>query len=349
MNKSLIRSIRSGICLKLLLVCWIPAFAASADSARPVTLAPVEQLYVYPSKDAPAQVVSLNDAQVSAEAPGVVTQFEVQVGDQLGTGDLIATLDCREHEINAEVARAELKSAEARFGFARTQLESAKKLSSKKGIAQERLEERRSEYAVALAQIDRANAEVKDAERLVDHCQIRAPFSGIVVERIASVGDYATAGTPIARLVDTEKVEVSARVQEADLPSLERARELSFFDRRKRLPLNLRSILPVMESRLRSYEVRLAFSGPRASSGTSGRLQWRSPWAHIPSEYLVRRGADLGIFVFSDGLARFVAIDGARPGRAARVDLEVGTLVVLDGRHGLNSNDRVLVTDGNAH
>jgi RND family efflux transporter MFP subunit len=331
---------------RLLLIA--PALAALASTATaepiPVTAAPLETLYIFPSTDAPAAVVSLNDAKVSAETPGVITEFAVQVGDAAKKGDVLASINCEEHTINAESAAAELEAARSRLAFSNTQLNNARQLSSKKGISQEQLEERRSVYAVATAEVEKARATLEAARRLVSHCKVRAPFDGTVIERIASVGDYAPVGTPLVRIIDTSNIEVTANVQEQDLPSLTETKELYFFDRQTEYPVKLRTVLPVMESRLRSFEVRLTFSGQPAASGTAGRLRWKSPWPHVSSEYLVQRNDELGLFVLSEGVAQFHSLNNAQQGRPARVSLPRGTTVILNGRHSLQNGDPVSVT-----
>jgi pyruvate/2-oxoglutarate dehydrogenase complex dihydrolipoamide acyltransferase (E2) component len=191
--------------------------------------------------------------------------------------------------------------------------------------------------------LDQARAALKGKNRLVSNCNVRAPFSGIVVERIASVGDYVTVGTPLIRLVDTIHIEVAAQVQEQDIPSLKESTDLDFIDRYAQFPLQLRTVLPVMESRLRSFETRLAFKDERASSGTTGRLRWKSPWPHLPSEYLVKREDSLGIFVLSDDTARFQPLSEARQGQPARLSLPADTVMVLEGRHSLRDGDPVNV------
>lgn len=283
---------------------------------------------------------------MSAEANGVIETFAVQVGDQVRHGQLLASLNCEEHNINVESATADLKAAKSKRTFASTQLASARKLSSVKGIAKEQVDERRSEFAVASAEIDRAQAAFRNAERLVNNCRIKSPFSGIVTERLASVGDYATVGTPIVRLVDTDNIEISANVQEQDLRGLEEAEELVFFDRQNHFPAKIRTTLPVMDSRLRSFEVRLTFRQKKPAPGTTGRLQWKSPWPHISSEYLVSRGSEqLGLFILTERrVARFVSIDEAKQGRPVRVELPAITPVILDGRYVVTEGDPVEVT-----
>ena len=79
-----------------------------------------------------------------------------------------------------------------------------------------------------------------------------------------------------------------------------------------------------MESRLRSYEVRLTFVDKKTSPGSPGRLQWTTGKGQVPAELIVRRGDDLGIFVLDGQRARFVALEGARPGPSRRSRLASG-------------------------
>ena len=285
----------------------------------------------------------MNDARVSAESPGTIQAFNVQVGDAVEQGAVLASIDCREHEINADIAAAELDVAQARLGLANTQLANARQLSAKQGISQEQLEERRASFAGATAEVEKARASLAAAKRLVANCEVKAPFAGIVVERIASVGDYVSVGTPLVRLLDTSSLEVAARVQQQDLIGLSESLDLTFFNRLSEYPVTLRSVLPAMEGRLRSFEVRLAFTDAHPASGTTGRLRWKSPSPHIPSEYLIRREDNLGIFVFGDGTALFQAIPDAREGRPARVSMPGETMIILDGRHVLEHGEPVSV------
>ncbi|MGB5764635.1 MAG: biotin/lipoyl-binding protein, partial [Sedimenticolaceae bacterium] len=61
-----------------------------------------------PVRTAPATAVSLNDAQVSAEIGGVLTELPVKVGDRVKEGDVVAQVDCREPEIALVEARASM-------------------------------------------------------------------------------------------------------------------------------------------------------------------------------------------------------------------------------------------------
>ncbi len=340
-SKSAVR-IASGYLAAML--CCTHAMSEEA-SQIPVTVKKFSELAIYPVRDAPAAVVSLNDTRVSSEINGLLQDISVRVGDRVEKGDVIATIDCQDHDITLTQAKAALEAGRAKFVFDRAQLEKARKLSKKKNISGEELDRRASNASVSRAEVDRLTAALKAAKRSVDKCAVHAPFKAVIIQRIASLGDYLVRGTPILRLLDQEDIEISARVQEQDLESLRQAEEVLFVDYRRTYSLRLRTIIPLVESRLRSYEVRLTFAADEAPPGSAGRLEWQSPEPHLPSDLLVTRNGTLGVFFENAGYAQFTLIENAQEGRPAPVSLPGETAVIVDGRFGLTDGSAVEIVE----
>lgn len=320
-----------------------PAWAAPAPV--PVTAQPIEALVIQPVRDAPATAVSLNDTRVSAQITGTVELIPVQVGDQVEAGDVVAELDCKDYELAVRQERAGLTVAQARRKYAKVEVASAEKLAKTRSIAREKLEERRSDVAVAAAEVARNEASLAVAQRNTGKCRIRAPFQAVVVERLASVGELAMPGSPILRLLDLENIEIKAQAQEQDLAGLQASGLPEFVNRSHAYPLRLRVVLPILDSKARSYEVRLELAQQKAPPGATGRLTWQGGQRMLPANLLVRRQGGLGVFVAEQGQARFVPLPEARAGRPAVVDLADGVLVVVDGRFALEDGDALQLRD----
>lgn len=326
----------------LLLIVVFTVTVVSADTT-PVTVRPLEELEFYPVRDAPATVISLNDSHVSAEISGVLNSLRVRVGDSVSKGDLIATVECDDYDITVDEAKANYDSGVTKYNFIMSQLKKAKKLSKKKNISSEEVERRRSNLSIQKSEVARLRAVLKAAQRSREKCSIHAPLNAVVIERLANLGDYLTPGSKIARLLDQENIEVSAKVQEQDLLSLEQAHEMTFVTPEHSYPLKLRTVLPLLESRIRSYEVRLEFAGDRATPGSAGRLQWKLPDAHMPADALVRLGSKVGIFLEEDGVARFRPLEQAEEGRPAKLGSLQEGKVIVEGRFNIEDGDHVEV------
>ena len=141
---------------------------------------------------------------------------------------------------------AELQAAEADAEFARTEVERNQDLVGTNVIsksrfqtlvsakaaaearvhaAQERLREaeagaRAEDIEVRRAELAVASAEVGIAQREVDKTELFAPFSGSVVERLATPGDTVAAGAPVYELVDLSRRKIRLEVPSRVVPGL---------------------------------------------------------------------------------------------------------------------------------
>lgn len=307
----------------------------------PVTTAELGSVLIFRTHDAPAIAVTLNDTRLAAETTGVVAAIPVQVGDRVSTGEVVARVDCEQHRIAVASAEAALEAGKISDEFNQRQLEKARKLSTSRNISQEELDKRSADARRSQAEVNRLHAGLDEAERSTSKCEITAPFNAVVIERVANLGDYVVPGTQILRLVDDDHIEVSAKVQEQDLRSLIEATDPVFVSLNQSYPVKLRTVLPLMESRLRSYEVRLTFVAAKSAPGTPGRLQWKEGRGEVPPDLIVRRGNELGIFVSDGGTAHFMKLSDAQQGHPAPVDLPAHTRVIRDGRFSLHDGDSV--------
>ena len=121
---------------------------------------------------------------------------------------------------------------------------------------------------------------------------------------------------------------------------------MAFIANDKRYPLSLRATLPLMESRIRSYEVRLEFITDKAYPGSAGRTEWKTPSPYVPAELLVRRKG-LGVFLVVDGRASFVPLPGASAGQPAALvkTLTKDSAIIINGRFKINDGDAVRVIE----
>ncbi len=310
----------------------------------PVTTKKLTDILFFPLRDAPATAISLNDTRVSSEISGILKSISVRVGDSVKKGDLIASIDCQDYTIAVTEAEAATRAGLAQRKFNQSQLKKAKTLSEKKSISSEELDRRVSNATASAAEVERLRAVVNKAKRSVEKCSIHAPFDAVIIERLSNLGDYLVQGSPVLRLLDQENIEVSAKVQEQDLSTLKAGEDLKFVTRNKEYPLQLRVTLPLMESRIRSYEVRLEFTREKAPPGSAGRIRWKIPQPHVPADLLVRRD-DLGIFLEKDGVAEFLPLDQAKEGQPAAADIPKNSYIIIDGRFSLKTGDAVRIIE----
>lgn len=138
--------------------------------------------------------------EVSAETEGLIKDLEIDRGSRVEAGQVVARLAKDDRP-------ARLTEAKALLAQRQIEHKAAQKL-AKKGFRAE------TQVAAATAALEAAQARVQLAEIDLDDTNLRAPFDGIVEDRMAEVGDYLQKGDPVARIVDLTPILVIAQVSE---------------------------------------------------------------------------------------------------------------------------------------
>jgi multidrug efflux system membrane fusion protein len=149
------------------------------------------------------QTQALRKVQVRAETAGKVAAIRADKGKVVKKGDTIC-------ELNVDARRAMLEQARATMTQRKLEYEASKTL-QEKGF--------RSPTSVAgdLAAYQAAKAEVERMEKELENTKIKAPFDGVVDDRMVDVGDYLSPGQPCALVVALDPFLVVGRVSEQDV------------------------------------------------------------------------------------------------------------------------------------
>ncbi len=308
-----------------------------------VTVQSFAQLAIHPEGSAPATVVSLNDSPIAAEISAPIVTVTARVGDVVAAGAELARLDCRDFEASEQQAEASVEALAARLALARYQLSRTQSLVRGNTVSEESLKQREAEAKALAAEQRAAEATLTRTRHDRERCILRAPFRAVVAERMAGIGSYAVPGQALFRLVDLDRIEVSAQVPATDLPLLLNVTDYSFLADKVRSSLALRTVAPVVETRSRTVEVRLESTVGSLLPGSAGRLVWRDPRSFLPAEYLLRREGRYGVFVAEEGRARFIPVDQVAEGRPAPATLPAEAQVVVEGRFALQDGDAITV------
>ena len=158
----------------------------------------------------PGTVVSRNDARLSAEVPGRLTEV-ADVGTEVRAGERVARIEATTLQLRNEELLARVTRAEARLRFLESEEQRFSQLAEENLAAETQLEQTRSDRDVARGDLEIARAILgQNADRLA-RTNLLAPFDGIVVERLMTPGERVEEGGEVVRLVDQEHLEIIAR------------------------------------------------------------------------------------------------------------------------------------------
>lgn len=174
------------------------------------------------------RLVARQAGDVSALVGGPVDAILADVGDRVEEGQVLARIWTTRMERARDVASADLSesyaavtTAQAGLALAEQEAERLERLRSSAAFSQARLDDKlkevtrlRSELAEARAQAQSRAASLATAELDITLSEIRAPFDGVVSERLVERGAFVNVGTTAFRLVNDLDLEV-----EADVPA----------------------------------------------------------------------------------------------------------------------------------
>ena len=183
-----------------------------------------------PVLSASGYVVARRKAVVSAKIQGRLSWLGVEEGSIVREGQVFARLESTDYEANVQRAKAAVQRAEADLGESQRQLRLAEDLTRQNIMGTDQRDATASRVRLAEASLAQARADVSFYEAQLANTQIRAPFSGVVVKKMAEVGEsvapippgvnISTASGAIVALADLDTLEVEVDVSESNVAKL---------------------------------------------------------------------------------------------------------------------------------
>jgi RND family efflux transporter MFP subunit len=209
-------SLLAGVIVISLIVArtWHRTAHAQADPAGtvpPVSVIKVDREDLYKDITIPAEFRPYNEVDVHAKVSGYVKQINVDIGDKVRPGELLAVLELPELQDELDHAIAAQQRAAAEFKD--VHLSYTRMIEVNKDhpnlIAQQDLDTAEAKDATAQGALAGAKSDVQRYQTLWSYTKITAPFGGVITKRYADPGALIQAGTasqtqamPLVRLSD---------------------------------------------------------------------------------------------------------------------------------------------------
>ncbi len=329
------------------------AHAQGQDQEQPpmsVSTAEARRLAVAPTIDVPGTVISRTDAEVAAEIGGRV-ETVLDVGDTVAQGAPIAELDKRLLRLQVEEDEATVRRLESNLAFLGREVERFEELARRNATPARSVDEAIVQRDLAGQDLAVARIALERARVNLERATVKAPFDGQVVERRVEPGEFVSAGTPVARLVDTASVEVRARVPVRTAPYLRAGMSLDLTGFDQEAEGTIRTLVRVGSDVTRTFEIRIAIPEGLWVIGTPVRVAVPTSEPRevvaVPRDALVLRQSGTSVFkVTAENTASRVRVEtGAGAGSLIEVQgaIEAGDQVVIRGAERLRDGQRVTV------
>ena len=311
---------------------------AKGPPPAPVVVATAESRMLAPVTWYPGTVISRNHARVAAEVEGRL-EWVAEIGAEIAEGEMVARLDDALLRQSLAVGEAAVARERARLTYLDAQVKRFEKLVTQNTATRSRLDEAIAERDVAGSELRAARARVALTRERLERTRVKAPFGGIVTERLRQKGEWAESGETVVRIVDVKSLEVQTWIPIAALAFVREGSELALETNPSKTAGTVRTIVPVGDNRSRLYEIRLQIDAESWPVGQDVRVAIPTAAARavtaIPRDALVlRRGGAAVYRVDENDLADRVSVT---PGIAH------GALIEVDG---IVPGDRVVIRGG---
>ena len=362
---------------------------AKAGEPILVTVAPVATIDTAEQLEAGGVVAARESATIASRIVATIAGIRVKAGDRVRAGDVLITLDARDVAEHTGQARASAVAAENALTHARTEQSAAeadhrlatawqKRIATlharnsatdqERDEAEARLSGAAARLAGTQAGIDGAAAHLASARAAVgvatateSYTTVRAPFDGLVTERLTDAGNLAAPGVPLLRIESDGARQIVVRVDEARAAyvntgdrvsvSIDSAAEHAADD--KGLEGIVAEVARAVGADQRAFTIKVSLPPTvTARSGSFARVVFRGAPRRallVPAHAIQRHGQVLSVYVVHGSVVRLRLIrvgTSSSEGVEVLAGLEAGESIVVAPLAGLADGASVRV--GNA-
>ncbi len=162
---------------------------------------------------------------VGTQVSGVITALYVDYNSIVKKGQLVAEIDPTVWVSQLQDAQASLDRAKASYDFAKVDFDRSKRLYDEKLLAPQDLDTKSTALKTAAGNLASAKASLDHAKTNLDYTRITAPVNGVVISRLADVGQTVAASfsTPSLYMIaqDLSKMKILVSIAESDIDDVQ--------------------------------------------------------------------------------------------------------------------------------
>lgn len=279
---------------------------------------------------------------INSQMSGALTSVNVEEGNAVQAGAVLARLDSRE-------VQAQLASAEASLELARRTAQRSEQLREQQIVTAAEYDRDQAALTAALATRDQLKARL-------GYATIRAPIAGVVTEKLVETGDVVGTQTPLFTIADRSTLVVRVQISELDVTALNTGDPVEVLvdahpDRTFRG--RIRRVFPSANPESRLVPVEVALTGGDARILTIGflartrfQLAPRENVLMIPATALIETVGQPAVYLLRGTTVtrRTVERGEAYQGRVeVLAGIDVGDSVVVAGQNNLRDGATVRV------
>ena len=173
-----------------------------------------------PFVTASGKIEAENSANVSTRMMGYVTKVHVKVGQKVGAGQLLVSINNTDLQAKKAQVDASILQATSGYNNAKKDYDRFIALFNQQSASQKELDDMTARFEMAKAGLEGAKQMRNEVMAQFNYANITAPFSGTVTNTFIKEGDMANPGMPLVSVEGLGKLQVTAMVSESDISKI---------------------------------------------------------------------------------------------------------------------------------
>ncbi len=317
------------------------------------TLVQVSQERVAMTEVIPGSIVPDQQSKIASRLMGYIRNLTIQVGQSVKEGQLLFAIDPT--DINSQIRQAQSAVAQAHAALvdAKADYDRFGKLFKEQSVTQQQFDKMKLQYQVAQENLSAAEAGQEQAKGQMRYADVKAPFDGVIVQKLAVTGDLAAPGNPVLVLENRQLMSVQVEVS-SDLYRLLKLgdnAEVTIEGRDAVITGVVSNLVGAANPITRTHTVKLSLptTAQGINSGAFSRVAFNRgerTTLLVPSTAVQVRGGILGLFVVdNEGIAHFRMVrTGLTQGDKIEVQagLVLGEQVLLSSQYPARNGDHIV-------
>ena len=281
-----IKTVQLGLPVATSIVCLFVGCSShqptASEEPRPVKTMVVTAGDKPTVRSFPGRVEASKMVDLAFQVSGVLVRLPFREGEKVSKGTVIAQLRQEEFQARLQTAQGTLDQARAQLGAAESRLTNTKAESARYGrlvdstavsrsdydSAQTAYRAAQEDYNAQQATIRGLEGRVAETKLQLGDSTLRAPYDGVVAQRLVDVGQNIVANNPVIRFQNVTDIDIVVDVPEAYVASNLRSTEsrqsvaeLSIAPGRQ-FPVHVKEVAQIADPKTQIFQVRFAMKAP---------------------------------------------------------------------------------------
>lgn len=237
---------------------------APPEPVRAVKLVTVGEGTIESVQEYSGDVRAKVESRLGFRVAGKITKREVELGQHVKAGQVLARLDARDYQLSADAARAQLASATTQRDLAEANAKRFRTLRAQNFISAAEMERYEANLKAAQASLDQARAQLSSQSNQENYTQLLADADGVVTGVDAEPGQVVAAGASVVRIAQDGARDAVFSVPEDRRSAIQLGQGVKvrpWSDESRLIDAQVREVAASADPATRTYLVKAALQG----------------------------------------------------------------------------------------